>query len=123
MTARELAPIGVVVAMASELQHLLNHTTPVRQERVGPWLHGQRLPPESIALHNGITGIKNVKRNPAPLAHRPRSAFEVRVCRLLDPGQPLPQRSHDVAIVAGVLAVAERDRHAADFDEVDRPFH
>ncbi len=32
------APIGVVVAMQSELQHLLNLVTPVRDERHGPWL-------------------------------------------------------------------------------------
>lgn len=38
MTAHEPAPIGVVVAMASELQHLLDHLTPVRQEQHGPWL-------------------------------------------------------------------------------------
>lgn len=31
------APIGVVVAMESELQHLLALTTPVREVREGPW--------------------------------------------------------------------------------------
>lgn len=31
------APVGVVVAMESELQHLLALTTPVREEQIGPW--------------------------------------------------------------------------------------
>lgn len=38
MTSPEPAQIGIVVAMASELQHLLNQSTPVREERHGPWL-------------------------------------------------------------------------------------
>ena len=32
------APIGVVVAMESELQHLLHQVTPVREVQDGPWL-------------------------------------------------------------------------------------
>jgi adenosylhomocysteine nucleosidase len=35
--APAVAPIGVVVAMESELQHLLALTTPVREVREGPW--------------------------------------------------------------------------------------
>ena len=34
----DIAPIGVVVAMESELQHLLHRVTPVREVRDGPWL-------------------------------------------------------------------------------------
>src|SRR3954470_2911051 len=34
----DIAPIGVVVAMESELQHLLHRVTPVREMRDGPWL-------------------------------------------------------------------------------------
>ena len=34
----DVAPIGVVVAMESELQHLLHRVTPVRELRDGPWL-------------------------------------------------------------------------------------
>ena len=34
----DVAPIGVVVAMESELQHLLQRVTPVRDVRDGPWL-------------------------------------------------------------------------------------
>lgn len=34
----DVAPIAVVVAMESELQHLLNHVTPVREAQEGPWL-------------------------------------------------------------------------------------
>jgi adenosylhomocysteine nucleosidase len=37
MTA-ETMPIGIVVAMQSELQHLLDRVTPVREVREGPWL-------------------------------------------------------------------------------------
>jgi adenosylhomocysteine nucleosidase len=33
-----VAPIGVVVAMEAELQHLLDRVTPVREARDGPWL-------------------------------------------------------------------------------------
>jgi len=33
----DVAPIAVVVAMESELQHLLHLTTPVREAREGPW--------------------------------------------------------------------------------------
>ena len=56
LTEREPAPIGVVVAMASELQHLLNHTTPVREERHGPWLDRFELAGDVplIALRCGI---------------------------------------------------------------------
>lgn len=31
-------PLGIVVAMQSELQHLLAHVTPVREIQAGPWL-------------------------------------------------------------------------------------
>jgi adenosylhomocysteine nucleosidase len=34
----DVAPIGVVVAMESELQHLLQRVTPVREVPDGPWL-------------------------------------------------------------------------------------
>src|SRR3954452_2265986 len=34
----DIAPIGVVVAMESELQHLLHRVTAVRKVRDGPWL-------------------------------------------------------------------------------------
>src|SRR5215211_3183419 len=34
----DVAPIGVVVAMESELQHLLHRVTPVREVLDGPWL-------------------------------------------------------------------------------------
>jgi adenosylhomocysteine nucleosidase len=37
-TALEVAPIGVVVAMESELQHLLHLVRPVRELQDGPWL-------------------------------------------------------------------------------------
>src|ERR671914_417769 len=36
--APDIAPNGVVVAMESELQHLLNRVRPVRELRNGPWL-------------------------------------------------------------------------------------
>src|SRR5215204_6900291 len=34
----DVAPIGVVVAMESELQHLLHRVRPTRELRDGPWL-------------------------------------------------------------------------------------
>src|SRR5215204_5000598 len=34
----DVAPIGLVVAMESELQHLLHRVTPVREVPDGPWL-------------------------------------------------------------------------------------
>jgi adenosylhomocysteine nucleosidase len=37
-TASAIAPIAVVVAMESELQHLLHRVTPVREVQHGPWL-------------------------------------------------------------------------------------
>lgn len=36
-TRDDLAPIGLVVAMEAELQHLLNQVTPVREVQAGPW--------------------------------------------------------------------------------------
>src|SRR3712207_1843827 len=36
--APDVASIGVVVAMESELQHLLQRVTPVREVADGPWL-------------------------------------------------------------------------------------
>src|SRR5688500_6425428 len=36
--ASDVTPIGVVVAMESELQHLLHRVRPVRELRDGPWL-------------------------------------------------------------------------------------
>ena len=36
--APNVPPIGIVVAMESELQHLLQRVTPVREVADGPWL-------------------------------------------------------------------------------------
>ncbi|MCA9880076.1 MAG: 5'-methylthioadenosine/S-adenosylhomocysteine nucleosidase [Thermomicrobiales bacterium] len=76
MTAHEPAPIGVVVAMASELQHLLDHVTPVRQEQHGPWLDRFELAGDvpiitlrcGIGMVNAAAGTEHLVATFAPRA-------------------------------------------------------
>jgi adenosylhomocysteine nucleosidase len=81
MTASEsatTAPIGVVVAMESELQHLLATTTPVREVAVGPWRDRFVMAGEAplIALCCGI-GMVNAAAGTEHLIGRysPRAIF------------------------------------------------
>lgn len=75
MTA-DRAPIGVVVAMASEMQHLLNHTTPVKQVQHGPWLDRFELAGDvplvvlrcGIGMVNAAAGTEHLIDHYAPRA-------------------------------------------------------
>src|ERR687894_455382 len=74
--APDIAPIGVVVAMESELQHLLDRVRPVRERRDGPWLDrfvsAEDVP--LIALCSGI-GMVNAAAGTEHLIgrHAPRA--------------------------------------------------
>ncbi len=74
----DVAPIAVVVAMESELQHLLQLTTPVREVRDGPWLDRVVFAGEAplIALCCGI-GMVNAAAGTEHIVSRyaPRAVF------------------------------------------------
>ena len=70
------APIGVVVAMEAELQHLLDQVTPVREERDGPWLDRFVMAGEvplvalccGIGMTNAAAGTEHLIARHAPRA-------------------------------------------------------